>query len=112
MTAKILRQHFMRKKLFADIGRFLRSCIQCLSTIQGKKIRRSYGPSVHGTAASDLSQLNYLEIAEENSSEKYVLMLWNDHSNYCRLFAFQTVMLNSLPVLLSTGAQLLVFFLV
>lgn len=78
----------MWSTLPADVDAFLHTCIHGLSTIGGGKVTRPYGPAVHGTAANDLLQFDYLEIAEASTGEKYVLMLRDDHSNYCWFFSF------------------------
>lgn len=49
---------------------------------------RPFGPSVHGTSPNALLQFYYIEIAPSATGEKYVLMMRDDHSNYCWLFAF------------------------
>lgn len=44
--------------------------------------------SCHDTAANDLLQFHYIEIASNTSGDKYVLMIGDDHFDYEWLFAF------------------------
>lgn len=53
---------------------------------------RPYGPAPHGTGSNDLLQFDYIEVAPAATGEKYVLMLRDDHSSYCWLFAFADTM--------------------
>ena len=71
-----------------DVRTFVRGCIHCRSTIGGKNIPRPFGPAHFGTKPNDLLQFDYLDLGPSQSGEKYFLMLKDDHSSYCRLFAF------------------------
>lgn len=71
-----------------DIKTFVASCIHCLSSTGGGRVPRPYDPVAHGTDPNDLLQFDYIEIAPADTGEKYVLMLRDDHSSYCWLFAF------------------------
>lgn len=55
--------------------------------LEGGKVPRPFGPAVHRTSANDLLQFDYIGIAKAHSGEKYVLILRDDHSNYCWLYA-------------------------
>jgi transposase InsO family protein len=74
--------------MHADIKTFVRACIHCLSTVGVGKIPSPFGPAVHGTAANDLLQFDYIELAPSNLGDKYVLMLRDDHSDYNWSFSF------------------------
>lgn len=64
------------------------SCIHCLSTIEGGRVPRPCGLSVHDTVPSDLLQFDYIEIAPSRTMEKYIMMLRDDHLAYTWFFAF------------------------
>lgn len=87
-TADMLRTQFYWRTLEEDILVFVRSCIHCLSTTGGGKTPRPYGPAVHGTCPNDLLQFDYITLTPAASGELYVLMLRDDHSNYCWFFPF------------------------
>lgn len=87
-TESTLRKKFFWATMTTDVRIFVRSCIHCLSTTGGEKVPRPFGSSVHGTSANDLLQFDYIEIAPSSTGEKYVLMLRDDHSEYCWFFAF------------------------
>lgn len=55
--------------------------------IRRGKTPRLYDHAVHGTSANDFLQFAYISIALTASSEQYVVMLRDDHSSYCWLFA-------------------------
>lgn len=61
-TTQLLSRTFKYSTLSPAITSFIRACIHFLSTIGGEKVPRPFGPSVHGTAASDLLQCDYVEI--------------------------------------------------
>lgn len=87
-TKSALRDRFFWPTLSVDIDMFVKSCIHCLSTTGGRRVPRPFGPAVHGTRPNDLLQFDYLEIAPASNGDKYILMLRDDHSSYCWLFAF------------------------
>lgn len=90
-TSKIIRQHFRWTTLLADIDTIARFCIHCLSTAGEENKPRLYDPAMYGSAANGLFQFVSIDNASAASSKRYVLMLRDEHSNYCRLFAcFET----------------------
>lgn len=78
----VFRSHFVTSILFSNVDTLVLSCIHCLDGWMWKKLC-TLAPAVHGTAPNDLLQLDYVEIALAASGEKYLLMLRDDHSNYC-----------------------------
>jgi hypothetical protein len=74
--------------MHADIRSFVRVCIHCLTIVGGGKAPRPFGPTVHGTAANDLLQFDYIVLAPSNLGDKHVLMLRDDHSDYNWFFSF------------------------
>lgn len=87
-TDDIIFHHLVLTALSADTDIFVRSCIYFVSTLVGGEVPHPYGPSLHGTVSHVLLQFDYIEITEDISVEKYVLMLRDDHSNYFWFFAF------------------------
>lgn len=85
--SNLLRHRLTWSTLSADIDTLVSSCIHRLSTLGGGKVLRLYGPAVHATVANDLIQFDYIDIASAAIDKQYVLMVWNDHPNYCWLFA-------------------------
>lgn len=86
-TADVFQQHFVWRTLSVNVETFFKSCIHCLWTVGARRVRRPYSPTVHGTAANDLFQFGYIEIAKAYSGKHYVLMLCDDYLNYRWLFA-------------------------
>lgn len=86
-TTDVLRQHYFWTASSSDVKSFVGFCIHCLYTVKGEIVPRPFGPAVHGTSPNDLLQFDCIKIAEANSGEKYVLMLREDHSNYCWSYA-------------------------
>lgn len=58
------------------------------SEIRTGKVPCSLRPAVHGAAINNLPQFDEVDISHAALGERYVLMLFDDHSNYCWLFAF------------------------
>lgn len=87
-TSKVLCQHYDWSTITEHVHTFVAASNHCLSTMGGGNVPRPYGLAVHGTAFNDLLQFDYLEISKAILREKYILMLRDDHSNYCRRFAF------------------------
>jgi len=87
-TESAIRRSFHWTTITEDVDAFIKGCIHCLSTLQGKKIPRPFGPAVHGTYANDLVQFDFLEIAPGRDGVKYILMVRDDFSSFCWLFPF------------------------
>lgn len=51
---------------------------------------RPYGPYLHGTSPNSLVQFYCIELGPSHTGDKYVLMIRDDHSNYCWVFPFPT----------------------
>lgn len=71
-----------------DICAFVRACIHCLSTFEGAMVPGPYDPPVHGTKLNDLLQLDYIDLGNSRTGERYVLLLKDDHLDYKWLSAF------------------------
>lgn len=80
-----------------NLSTFVRSCIHCLLTTEGKRVPRPYTSAVYGTMANDLSQFDFIEIAPSTAGKKYVLMLRDDHSSYNWFYAFPDTSLTMPP---------------
>ena len=87
-TTKALRDCFERTTLMQDVYDFIRGCIRWLSTQGGGSMPRPFGPSFSGTKPNDRLQFDYIELGPSSIGAKNVLMLRDDHSGYCRFFAF------------------------
>lgn len=59
-----------------------RASIHCLLIIGEELIPCAFGFSIHETTPNDLLQLDYLELTEYNTGNKYVLMLMDYDSGY------------------------------
>lgn len=53
-----------------------------------EKVPRPFGLALHGTTPNDLLHFDYMEICKSSAGEKYILILRDDHSDYCWLFPF------------------------
>lgn len=71
------------KNNFCICPEFGRACIHRLSTVEGEKIPRPFGPSIHGTKENDLLQFDYIDLGTGIIGNKYVLMLRDDPPGYC-----------------------------
>lgn len=87
-TSMALKQRFFWGTLTADFQSFVRSCLQCLSTIGRTRVPRPFCPAVHSVKPDDLLQDDYLELGPGSTGQQYVLILSDDHSGYCWLFPF------------------------
>ena len=87
-TASAISRKFFWSTLSEDVATFVNGCIHCISTLGGKRVPRPCGPYVHGTAANDLLQFDFLEIGPGTGGMKYILMLRDDFSAYCWLCPF------------------------
>lgn len=73
-----------------DTRAFVRACIHFLSTLGGERIPRPYGPALHCAKPGDLLQFDYTDLGPSHSSDKYVLMMRDDHSDYKWIFCCST----------------------
>lgn len=62
-TAEVLRQHVTCSTTSAEVDTFVHFYIHSLSIIGSEKLACLNCPAVHGKAANDLRQLDYINIA-------------------------------------------------
>ena len=65
-----------------DVQIFLRACIHRLLALGVEKIIRPFSPTIHGTKLNDIKLFGYTNLGRSNSSDKYFLMLREEHSDY------------------------------
>lgn len=70
---------------------------------------RLFGTAARGTVPNDLLRLDYIETKAAATGDKYVLLLRNDHSNYCWILRSLTLPQKMLLALLLIGFLLLLF---
>ncbi|KAE9122647.1 hypothetical protein PF007_g7378 [Phytophthora fragariae] len=69
-----------------DVSRFVRSCIHCVATRNGRE-PRPYGPAIHATKPNEVIHFDYLTLPEdEDSHNKYVLVVKDDFSSFTELY--------------------------
>ncbi|GMF43963.1 unnamed protein product [Phytophthora fragariaefolia] len=74
-------------RLVDDVVQFVRSCIHCVATRDGRE-PRPYGAAIHATKPNDVLHFDYLTLPEdENSHNKYVLVVKDDFRGFVELYA-------------------------
>ncbi|KAE8982236.1 hypothetical protein PR001_g23792 [Phytophthora rubi] len=72
--------------LVDDVVQFVRSCIHCVATRDGRE-PRPYGAAIHATKPNEVLHFDYLTLPEdENSHNKYVLVVKDDFSGFVELY--------------------------
>lgn len=69
-----------------DVHLFLSSFIYCLSSTEGIKVPRHFGPALFSTKQNDLVRFDFIDPGLSRSGEKYALMIRDDHSGYSWLY--------------------------
>lgn len=87
-TEIAIRRCYFWPTLTVDVRLFVKACIHCISTTGGEKVPRPFGPALHGNAANDLLQFDYIEMGPGRNGEKYILILRDDFSGYAWFFPF------------------------
>lgn len=81
-TERTLQSVFKWSSLAEDLRAFVHACINCLLTLGGEKISRPFLLAFHGKSLNDLVQFDYIELGDSQNGDKYVLMLFDEHSDY------------------------------
>lgn len=82
-TEQALSSNSFGVSLPADTRLFGQSCTHCLSMTGGDRIPCPFGTSAHGTQRNDLAQFGYVDLGASSSDHNYVLLVRDDHSEYC-----------------------------
>ncbi|GMF18554.1 unnamed protein product [Phytophthora fragariaefolia] len=85
-TPAAIRDWCWWPSLADDVSRFVRSCIHCVATRNGRE-PRPYGPAIHATKPNEVIHFDYLTLPEdEDSHNKYVLVVKDDFSSFTELY--------------------------
>ena len=68
-----------------DIKAFVQSCLVCILSSSGEKVRRPLGSQVHASKVNELLHFDYLYVGESSNQKEYILILKDDFSGYCFL---------------------------
>lgn len=74
----------MHKPFSTDVKPFFSFCINSLFTTEGTRFSQYLDPFVHETKPNDLIQLDYLELCQNLTGDKYIQLIRSDHFGYCR----------------------------
>lgn len=79
---QVHRKHFLWSTVAIDMRTFVQLCLHCLLTTGEETVPRPSIPRFHATAQSDLLQFGYVKFDAITPTEKHVLMLHDDKSDY------------------------------
>lgn len=65
---------------------FCNTCLHCQSTIGRNRIPRPLSHALHATKANELIHFDFLYLGPETCGMKYVLIVKDDLSSFCKLF--------------------------
>lgn len=83
VTLRNVQEHYYWKGMQADIHVFCSQCLHCLPTKLGKTIPRPLGSTIHGVTPNHVVRADFLYIGKSTTGKKSVLILKDDHTQYC-----------------------------
>lgn len=94
-SESVIQSHVVLCTPLTDVNTVVCSCVHCRSRVWRINVHAVIVSALYATAKSVLVESNHMKVAHPGSGEKQLLMLRDDHSNYCWLFLFPYTMAES-----------------